>query len=249
MAAFVSLTSASQAQPLVYEGFNYTAGGLAGQSGGGSLGFTNNWGTGGNSVTSPGLSFGSLLVTGNKGTTVGNNDGNFRNTGLFNTGTVFVSLLANSGGALPEYAGISLFQGGSENLFIGKPFQQPNWGIDQSTGLQSSTVPVNSTVHLFVAQIDFNANGPNLDRVRLFIDPTPGLASPNVAAAIDVGTTRTTAFDNIRIQAGTGAGVINFDEFRVGTTYLSVTPVPEPTSLALAGLAASGLLLRRKRKN
>ena len=253
-AAIISVGSWAQAQT-ASDSFNYTAGtgALANQNGG--SGWSSNWGGGTNSVTSPGLTFSkngqTLVSSGNMATTVGNDTGNFRQLpSTISTGTEWVSLLTklDSGTGGTGYAGFSLFNGGSENLFIGQPFNNPNWGLDQSTGLQATTVPVDGTTHLLVAQIDYGAGAGGQDRVRLYIDPTPGLSAPDVTPAVDVSTTRSASFNQVRIQAGSGASPIDFDEVRLDTSYAGVTPaaVPEPMTLGLLGVAAAGLLARRR---
>ena len=251
--AMVSLVSWAGAQT-ASDSFNYTAGtgALANQNGG--SGWSSNWGTGTNSITSPGLTFtknGQTLVSsGNMATTVGNDVGNFRQLpSTISTGTEFVSLLSklDSGTGGTGYAGFSLFNGGSENLFIGQIFNNTHWGLDQSTGVQASNVVVDGTTHLLVAQIDYGAGAGGQDRVRLYIDPTPGLSAPDVAPAIDVSTTRSASFNQVRIQAGSGASPVDFDEVRMGTSYAGVTPaVPEPATLGLFAVAALGMLARRR---
>ena len=247
----VAMASAAHAQT-AYEPFDYTAGtgALANQNGG--TGWSSSWGTGTNSVSSPGLTFsknGQTLVTsGNTATTVGNNVGNFRQIATtVNSGTEWVSLLANLNSGTPGsgYAGVSLFNGGTEDLFIGQPSNKTVWGLDQSTGLQTTTTNIDSTTHLFVVEIDYGAGTGGNDRVRFYVDPTPGAAAPDVAPAIDVSTTRSASFNQLRIQSGSGGPAINFDELRLGTTYASVTPVPEPATLGISAIAL-GLLARRR---
>ena len=103
-----------------------------------------------------------------------------------------------------------------------------------------------ATTHLFVIQIDYGAatDSSGNDRVRMYIDPTPGLAAPNVAAAIDANTTRSASFNQVRIQSG--ANQVAFDEVRVATDYASAV-VPEPGTLGAAAVCGLGLLARRRR--
>jgi len=255
--ALGAMASTAHAQLQAYDPFDYTAGagGLTNQNGG--TGWSSTWGAGVNDIVSPGLTYSkngvSLATAGNTTQTTNNNNGNFRtlSTGVLKSGTEYVSFLGKlaSGTAGTGYAGLSLFNGtGTEALFIGQPSVKADWGIDQSTGLKTSTVPVDGTTHLFVAQIIFGGGAGGMDHVNLYIDPTPGLTAPDVAAAISSDTTRSASFDRVRIQSGNGAPPVNFDEVRIGSSYGSVVAaVPEPATMGLAALAGVTLSARRRR--
>lgn len=243
----------ARATLIAYDPFAYAAGSgaLANQSGGSGWG-AGTWGTGTNNVVSPGLNFGkngtALTTSGNSSETAGGNIGNFRSLpSTINSGTAYVSLLAklDGGTAGTSYAGVSLFNGGSENLFIGQPSGATSWGLDQATGPQSTGVAENAITHLFVIQIDYGAGTGGNDRVRMYVDPTPGLSAPDVTPAIDVSTTRSASFNQVRIQSG--GNQVAFDELRVATDYASAVAAPEPASIGLAAIAALGLLARRRR--
>lgn len=251
------VASTARAQLQASDSFDYSAGtgGLTNQNGG--TGFSTNWGAGVNDIVSPGLTFSKggvdLQTAGNTAQTANNNNGNFRTLsgGVLKTGTEYVSFLGRlgSGTAGGGYAGVSLFNGtGTEALFIGQPSVKNDWGLDQSTGLHTSTVPVDSATHLFVAQILFGGGAGGQDHVNLYIDPTPGLGAPDVAAAVSADTTRSASFDRVRIQSGNGQAPVQFDELRVGSTFASVVPgVPEPATLGLIGFAGLAILGRRRR--
>lgn len=251
-----AFASTANAQLQAYDPFNYTAGagGLTNQNGG--TGWTSTWGAGVNDIVSPGLTFtkgsATLVASGNTTQTANNNNGNFRTLpAVLNSGTEYVSFLGKlaSGVAGGGYAGVSLFNGtGTEALFIGQPSTRTVWGLDQSTGPQLSTVPVNGTIHLLVAQIQFGAGAGGMDHVNLYIDPTPGLSAPDVTASLSADTTRSASFDRVRIQSGNGQAPVNFDELRIGTTFASVVPaVPEPATLGLLALAGLVVLPRGRR--
>jgi MYXO-CTERM domain-containing protein len=105
---------------------------------------------------------------------------------------------------------------------------------------------------LIVGSYTFNP-GDNNDVARLWVNPLPGTAeSANVAAVVtaaglaDINQDRITAFffRNNSVEPD----ALLMDELRVGTTWESVTPVPEPSAAALAVVAAGGLLARRRRR-
>jgi len=255
--ALLAFVSAARASLIASDSFGYpaAAGGLAGQNGG--PGWTSDWGTGTNNVVSPGLTYSkngvSLVTSGNSSETVGGNIGNFRSLpSTFSSGTVYVSFLGkldNANGTIgSSYAGVSLFNAGSENLFIGQATGLADWGVDQATGAKQSSTPVDGTTHLFVIQIDYGAATDNSgeDRVRMYVDPTPGETAPDVSASIDANTTRSASFDQVRIQSG--GPQIAFDELRISTDYASAVPVPEPAQAAFLGLAGLGLFSRRRRR-
>jgi len=256
MAAALLLSAAtSVAVAQVYDPFAGAPGPIAGQAGG--TGFSGPYNGGGNTVA-PGLTFGSLATSGNKFATAGSNNGAFRfltNPISTDAGTIYASFLAAGGtGTLPDYAGFSFFSNGTstEELFLGKPFQNANYGFDVTDvagGVGTGTTPVSTTPTFLVYRFDFTPAG---DTVSLFVNPTPGgtlPATPSATFAIPEGAFADT-FTAIRLQSGEGAGGANpffFDELRGGGTYASVAPVvPEPASLGVLALG-SVLALRRRR--
>ena len=214
-----------------YDAFDYSSGihELANENGG--SGWNSPWDAGINDIIRPGLTFGkngaALTVAGNTAQT-NSVAANFRDLpSILNSGTEYISFLSRLGQGTggTGYAGISLFNTSTENLFIGQASGKSAWGLVQSTGVQTSTVPVDGTTHLFVTQIEFGAGAAGNDHVNLYIDPTPGLTAPDVAPAISADTTRSASFNRIRIQSGGGA-VVQFDELRIGTTFASDVPAP-----------------------
>lgn len=113
------------------------------------------------------------------------------------------------------------------------------WGLsDENNNQQASTVqPADGATTLFVVEADF-AGGTNgsSDVFKLYVNPTLGAGQPGNPDA----TLTASAFDTLppltNIELTTfGAETENdsytFDELRVGSSYSSVTPVPEPFSL------------------
>ena len=113
--------------------------------------------------------------------------------------------------------------------------------------------------HLMVGRIDWNASG--FETVSLWVDPTD-VTTEAAAGTIYASTSafELTAITAVRPFAGNAATVgggpvpgvsANFDEFRLGGTWASVTSqpvlVPEPTTGVLAALGfGSALVLRRR---
>ena len=256
--AVATAASTAPAAVLVSESFDYAAGPIAGQNGG--TGFTGAYNGAGN-VTSPGLTYPNFAASGNKFTTAvpPDNAGGFRPINPINTdaGTVFVGFLASVPGAIPNYGGISFFTagtpgqtGGSEELFLGKPSGTDSYGFDVSgvagddtVGTGRTTVNASAAPSLLVYRLNFTGAGDTID---VFVNPAPGEplpATPNGTFAIPEDAFPDT-FNNIRLQSGNQP--ISFDEYRIGTTYADVTPVPEPASAGLLAAAALGLLARRR---
>jgi len=120
------------------------------------------------------------------------------------------------------------------------------WESTQSFG-------VDETV-LVVAEYQFGTEDVFDDTVRLWINPIPGEAAgiPNVEVTdgYDVSTGGGAAQGVIRsFWFRDGAtflpGPLLVDELRIGTTFASVTPVPEPTAIILLLVGTAMLAGRR----
>jgi hypothetical protein len=252
---------------IVYDGFNYTPAGAAisGQSGGGSFGWSGPWGgtqaagyfIGGGSLASPfpgeptsGNMLSTGVSTGNKGT--------LRNltTPLGTPGTTdYFSFLMQPTGTVGNgfddgHMGFSIL-GTLNQLYAGKPgvgAVNPNlYDIETQGGITrapTTVTAVSGQTVLMVVRADFTAVN---DTFTLYINP-PTTAEPTTPNAVlggySVGT--------VTALQVSGPGAFNFDEIRVGTTFASV--VPEPASIAMLVIGASGLLVaarfvgRRERK-
>jgi hypothetical protein len=85
---------------------------------------------------------------------------------------------------------------------------------------------------LLVLEAQFQAGN---DLLSLFVNPTPGQAQPATPSAtksdLDVGTVNSVVINNY--------GGYTTDEIRIGSTFASVTSVPEPAFgwVLVAGLA------------
>ena len=239
---------------VAYDPFSYAAGSLTAQNGGsGFSGMYTAASSGGSSVSAAGFGYtdansNALTVAGNKADFVGNNQGEFRSltTAPQATGTtLYVSFVMQLTTA-NAYAGLSLFAGTTETLFLGEPGGALGFfGIDTKSGSTLGSTTPTSTKSLLVYRIDFLATSAT---IRLYLNPT--LGTEPTTASLTATKTAALTYDSIRIQSGgTTAGSI--DEIRLGTTYADVTPiaVPEPTTMALVLLGTAGMLrvLRRRR--
>jgi hypothetical protein len=202
----------------VSEEFSYTAGteNLPGQSGG--TGFSNAWNTAG-SVVSPGLTNGQLVAADNAAQMFAETA--FRpliaKHGGAGEGTIWISFLAQRQVMDGQWGGVSLFNGGSENFFMGNI--GGNYGFIAGGNYLNGPDSNTNTTMFLVYRIDFPAAIGGNATVSFYANPMVGGTAP--LTPTDTETVGSFQFDTVRL--GTG-GTINFDEIRMGTDWTNVVP-------------------------
>jgi hypothetical protein len=90
------------------------------------------------------------------------------------------------------------------------------------------------------------------DVAKLWVNPDPATFDPSATtptATVVGGDITNTGIQSIIVrQTGGEPTTLSIDEIRVGTEAADVIVAPEPSSLALIGVAAAGLLRRRSRR-
>ncbi|MBP6863679.1 MAG: PEP-CTERM sorting domain-containing protein [Candidatus Didemnitutus sp.] len=245
----------------VYEPFSYVNGDpLPGKILGGSY----TWGFQ-NSGTDVTIASGNLSVTGlaaSTGSSASLPGGNFKEAVLpftttpVSSGTIFYSF-AFKLSSLPTATTYS-FGLNSNTNFASTIWLQASGGGYQiglsnrsnSTPAYDSTVFATGTTVFIVGSYEFVSGTAN-DVSKLWINPASAtfddLAVPS-AALTSTGGTDMTSINSFLIRGASGSPAGTFDELRIGTTWASVTPVPEPSTYAaiLGALALAGVVLRRR---
>ena len=258
-ALFLAFVGAANAALLFSENFDYTIGSnLAGQNGG--SGFSGAW-SGGDSTIVSGLG-----GTGNA-VQIGASIASRALSSTFSTSgnTFYISYLMNvsdfSGG---NYTGISLWNGASEEVFFGIPYQSQNFGFDARgdtgvAGIQEVNFsPSINTTYLVTFGLLPSATSGKVDlkmwaTSNLGVDPNTLVAG--AANASFLGTRDNFSFNTLKLNgdyagslkvsgianAPTAAEAINF-------STQSAAPVPEPGTWAAAALLAGGAAFMRWRR-
>ncbi len=276
MAAILALSTPLHSALVIYEGFDYNAGALSGAYTGTGLdtnlnwqGF--NWTARQPDVTAGSLSYGSLVTSNNQIGALARKNATARTSSTTLSGLVddgdslwfsvmvnFTSDLANTGqnfmfalsdSNAEESAGdpLGLRNSGSGIGFsvvggLDNGLAATTWSGGVATasysGLLDTTAESGQT-HFIVGEITFGAT----DTVNLYL-PGSDLSLGSVVATQSAGLTQG-GFDRIVFSSKAGTNLA-IDEIRFGTSYADVSPVPEPSALAL-GAFGSLLLLRRRR--
>jgi hypothetical protein len=228
-------------------------------------------------VSSPGLNYtatGYLAPTGNKltldasSTNVTQNIGRTLGGQSIDAGTTYVSFLISRNTVDTQRTiNVAFFNDTNERWGIGQiGAAAGNSGGNialymnnqNPAGIVNSANPIamgNNVTHLVVGRIDWNAAGN--ETVSIWVDPTD-VTTEAAAGTVYASTNgfELTNLTRIRPFVGNTAGGFNgvsanFDEFRLGGTWESVTSqaivVPEP-GVGLLGMGVAGMLAGRRRR-
>jgi hypothetical protein len=278
-AAAVSLALAvpAHADLRLYDGFDYAAnssirtqGGGTGWLASGTNATWTNTGAATETATSPGMTYGSLAVNGNKVELAGQQStGNGNNAfirrdaaqtfGADNT-TLWVSFLGQRTGTKSGTAGpggaptyhrvftISFFDGATENFSIGENSADPAdvWNLNPTTVVadsQHTTTPIDTLAFLLL-KITYGAG--DADSAQLWVNPNLSLGEAGLGPAAATDAADNLTFNGIRLSAGgsQSGGILaasgTLDELRIGDTFADVTPTAAPVPEPTA-LTALGL--------
>jgi hypothetical protein len=257
-ASFACSASTSQAGLLFTETFQYALGSnLAGQNGG--TGFSGAW-SGGNSTIVSGLSsgLGTAVQIGTASTRPMSATASTSGTSTYIT--YLMNASSFSGG---NYTGLSLFNGATEEMFMGIPWQAEKFGFDAHAGNSGADIktvdfaPLANTSYLVALGLVPSDTSGKIDikmwaTSNLEIDPNTLVAgTPNASL---LGVKNNFSFNSIRI-AGDYAGALRVAGIASSPNVseaaaVTVSAVPEPTTnvMALAGLVCGGYSMLRRRK-
>jgi len=226
-----------------YEGFDYAAGDLVGNT---NPVTGTDWSGVTDTVTSPGFTYDDLATTGNAVTGV--SGGQSILGGL----TAVQSLFAQTTGTIYLTGMIS----GEATRAWYKCEGPAGCTGDQSLWFQSFGGNVNVGIHGIGGEatpsLGAQAAGgaPNLVAIKIDLasgnDTVSGVLNPDLSMGEPTFTSLSSSFDLTGtdwtgFHLNSDGGVIN-DEFFVGTTWADVAPVPEPGSLALLALGSLALM-------
>ena len=198
----------------------------------GTIAFTNN------------LTYSNLVTSGQASVVTDRFGGAGREYPAINSGTIWFSWLQDNSAAPGRNARVNFANQGSQRFRIGQDISElnNNFRIYNSTGTSVADTGIsNIGTHMVAGSINL-ATG----LLNLYIDPTGlglGLAPSSAISA-------TATFGGLDIGEFTlngGDSTFRFDELRLGDTWQDVSPIPEPSSVALLGLGLVTLAALRRR--
>ncbi len=261
-----TITVSNSSAQLLTEPFNYTAsatGGLQGQS----SGAWQNINTGDSIIVESGsLSYPGITASaGNKITYGGAGTDAYRAFTSQTTGTVYASFLLNISnlGTISTTGGYTVgFIDGTTSTFASTVWLRLSGTSNFNIGVNPRTTASNtvwlptayntSTTYLVVIAYQL-VSGTTNDIVKIWVNPTSlGAAEPTADASATNTGTDLTSVQRIFLRQdaiGTTPGVISLDEFRVGTSWESVTPAggvaptTQVSAITFSGATSTGTTL------
>ncbi|MGD1089308.1 MAG: PEP-CTERM sorting domain-containing protein [Verrucomicrobiota bacterium] len=247
---------------LFSEGFNYTPGtGIAGAV---NPGNSVAW-TGGNAselmIGSSQLTYAGLqLLPGNElvYTSSGSGSTTYNTYSAVTSGNIFYSFLVDCT-TLPtanEYIsalnpGTTTPSGSSDDLSTYVGASGTGWKIGVRTtgggsGAAYSGALAENQTYFVVEELTLGS----APVANVYVDPVPGDSQPGTPTATQSTATAINSVADIgfKVQSVTTTGNFDIGNLLIGTTWASVTPAPEPSTLALAGLGLLGLVARFRRR-
>lgn len=231
------------AATIATDDFSYANGNLAGSNGG--TGWSTTWtNTEGTATVADGMA--------NVAATPGQQATRVLSAAQSGTATIWIRFDGRQSttlaGTTDSYGGLSLYNGGTEQLLIGKAWPGPyEWraGTGGTMVGPSSPVPTLSLTTV-LARVTLNSAGN--DSLEVWLNPADMGSEGALGAAQITRSDTDLNFDRIQLRGGSAAGGSEswqFDNLRLGTTLADVA-VPEPSATLLGGLALLGFLRRRR---
>ena len=245
----------AKATSVFTETFNYTVGsGLAGQNGG--SGFSGAW-SGGDSTIVAGIggsgtalqvgsSIASRPLLSTKSTT--------------GTSIYLTYIMSSSNFFGGDFTGISLWQGGSENMFLGIPWQTRSFGFDAHGGNGTADIktvnftPVANTSYLVAFGFLPSATSGKVD-IKLWATSDLTVSASTLLAGTPnaqlLGSRNNFSFDTVKV-AGNYVGALKLSGLSMADTpaeaiNTSVQSVPEPSALSLLAVGLGGVMMLRRK--
>jgi hypothetical protein len=156
------------------------------------------------------------------------------------------------------YAGMSFFDGVTENLGVGNgwdPYAYSAFGPGGNIDLKSATPEPGEVYQLvrstdmttIVIRVDFNSLAN--DNITVWLNPNLSLTEAAQSASLTTNFFANATFNNIYLREGGGGDGWTYSNFAIAENSTDTgffAPVPEPSAALLGGLGMLALLRRRR---